>query len=174
MAKPTLSLWDVIFAITIALLAFGVAGYSLVDASSHVRAHIEAKSWIATDGSVQLAGTNPRRRVRDVVVLYEYEVDGVVHAGRRLTTSGNLVSRWSAWDPVDDLRSTDTVRVFYNPAEPSESVLFRLTNTQLMTELLWNAFGFLLCLAVGVAVVWVFVKRLIAKSAATTESDADQ
>lgn len=90
---------------------------------------LRAKAWPSVEGTlkrVEIVERGSQFDLNDAVsfpaVRYSYEVAGKRYSGDRLSFGlggGNLASRWA----IRGLSVGASVRVFYDPAKPSQSVL---------------------------------------------------
>lgn len=119
-------------------------------------------SWPSTTGHVNSAtvdvrvknGANGTSTLYCPMIAYEYVVDGHHYMQNRLLmgapVSSNFRSRAQKW--VDRYPEGSTVKVYYNPDNPSEAVLERKPGGAVMT--LWSVALVLVLVAIAVS-VWI-------------------
>ncbi len=139
------------------LIAVGLIVIALV---LQLRAR-RSMSWPSTTGVVNSAtidervktGSNGTSTLYCPMIAYEYEVDGHHYMQNRLLMGGPVSSRSRSrvqkW--VDRYPEGSAVKIYYNPADPSESVLERKANGPVM--ILWGMAAILVLVAIGAGVM---------------------
>jgi hypothetical protein len=100
------------------------AGF-LVYGDAYVRKASESKRWPWVEGSVSHSQVRLRRQEHYADIQYHYAVDGESHTGSRISLGWRrtFVTRREAQEFADRYRHGTHVRVYYDPANPDESVL---------------------------------------------------
>ena len=143
--------------LVLSLLFMGVGGFMIV---KFVLDTSRVTAWIETRGKVVSSDVRSHRGSKHTSysphVVYTYAVDGISHTGDSYsnlrTSTGNYAAekaKAAAYRPGNELT------VFYNPADPSESVIVRVTSVPFPMLCFFGIF-----LAVGL-MLFVFVVRSI-------------
>ncbi len=120
----------IVFVFGVFLLFFG---FFLVDSARDLRKANDSLRWPSTSGQILSPGTktvshwsgrhgdygSSEQEVR--VVRYSYTVDGAEYSGERISYGGGAYE--NAKNAVAKYRAGYTVKVYYNPSDPSEAVL---------------------------------------------------
>lgn len=146
-----------IFVLLLSALFWGLAGLflpSLIQQAS-------TESWTPTRGSIlssQVGPNSPRRgRSKNVIVSYRYTVAGTEYTSDRVAFSSSAISLLAP-AVASGYAAGRTVDVYYNPADPSQSVLVR----GLVQSDLSNA-SFMIVFLAAPFPAWAFVLAAIVR-----------
>ena len=144
MRKLLLKLLLIVFPLVMGMffVVFGIRNHTLGK---------QSESWPSVQGNLAGESTSSRKKKR-IHISYEYRVNGINYKSSRVNFQGDKASK-------KQIRSQynvgDSLVVFYNPADPEQSVLQRGAT---LTSLLMKLFGALFCF--GMSAFFIFSRKL--------------
>ncbi|MBI5966061.1 MAG: DUF3592 domain-containing protein [Chloroflexi bacterium] len=122
---------SVICTVTIPVLILGGIGYFMYKRNQQSMAYRQsAQSWASTTGTVLMSSVQSRTSGRShstyPVVVYQYTVSGKTYQSQTIKAGEQFINvrvMGQAQETVGRYPIGSTVTVYYNPANPSESVL---------------------------------------------------
>ncbi|MDX1616841.1 MAG: DUF3592 domain-containing protein [Candidatus Promineifilaceae bacterium] len=138
-----------------ALFLLGIIGIIVYHIKRSQKAN-DSLRWPSTSGRIVSAGTkavpaggsrNYGAMVRVPDIRYKYSVDGVEYSGEQLSYGAGTGSTESV---LARYQPESTVKVYYDPADPSEAVLVPGPGTSNYLAIVWTVF-----MAIVFVIAWI-------------------